>query len=208
MRVLRLTSVFLRVRAVPFSLAIPPPSCCSRATPLHSAPLRFVWFCRRRRKRWVSAARAAETRAWWRSANGWRKCPRGAKWSASAPRCVCLRLLPCRHLPMPPPPPSPYPFLFHHTHTSICCNVSAPLVAQVLTAVESLLEGGAAPRQASVEIALGKLTREGGDSPSVWLHEAATWESRLRAILSNPSGSGGGGGPTASATASRPRFEF
>ena len=56
----------------------------------------------------------------------------------------------------------PSPFLFHHTHTSICCNVSAPLVAQVLTAVESLLEGGAAPRQASVEIALGKLTREGG----------------------------------------------
>ena len=81
--------------------------------------------------------------------------------------------------------------------------------AQVLTAVEGLLQGGAAPRQASVEIALGKLTREGSDSPSVWLYEAATWESRLRAILrGDSSGSGGGGGAAAPASVSRPRFEF
>ena len=122
-----------------------------------------------------------------------------ARQGASVCGCCPVATSPCRSRPRP--------------RTRSCSITLTPRSAamcllQVLTAVESLLEGGAAPRQASVEIALGKLTREGGDSPSVWLHEAATWESRLRAILSNPSGSGGGGGPTASATASRPRFEF
>ena len=51
---------------------------------------------------------------------------------------------------------------------------------KVILAVERVLGDGDAARPAAIEIALGKLTREGDGSPSVWLFEAAMWETRLR----------------------------